>query len=81
MKWADGKEQELNIFFPIYHKKNLRITMNNFVGGGAVYTAIQADKYFINDKSDELILLYRCLTNEDEMCFKQQKKLYIIEVY
>jgi DNA adenine methylase len=39
------------------------------VGGGAVYTAVQADKYFINDKSDELITLYRSFTNSDRQLF------------
>ncbi len=40
-----------------------------FVGGGAVYTALQADKYFVNDKSEELISLYRSITNGDRILF------------
>lgn len=69
LKWAGGKEQELKYILP-----NLPLTKFNdyyepFVGGGAVYTAIQADKYFINDKSDELITLYRSFTNGDRQLF------------
>lgn len=62
LKWAGGKEQELKYIIP-----NLPQYFENyyepFVGGGAVYTALQAKRYFINDKSDELINLYRSITN------------------
>lgn len=54
LKWAGGKEQELKYIIP-----NLPSNFSNyyepFVGGGAVYTALQANEYFINDKSEELI--------------------------
>lgn len=64
LKWAGGKEQELKYIIP-----NLPLEFKNyyepFVGGGAVYTAVHADCYFINDKSDELINLYRNLKNVD----------------
>jgi DNA adenine methylase len=70
LKWAGGKEHELKYIIP-----NLPDKFENyydpFVGGGAVYTALQAKKYFINDKSDELINLYRSITNENrEILFK-----------
>lgn len=68
LKWAGGKEQELKYIIP-----RLPETFKNyyepFVGGGAVYTALQADKYFINDKSEELISLYRSITNGDRDVF------------
>ncbi|MDO9542082.1 MAG: DNA adenine methylase, partial [Kiritimatiellia bacterium] len=58
LKWAGGKGQELKYILP-----KLPVTFDNyyepFVGGGAVYTAIKSKKYFINDKSKELISLYR----------------------
>lgn len=70
LKWAGGKEQELKYIIP-----NLPEKFDNyyepFVGGGAVYTAIQAKEYFINDKSDELISLYRSITNGDRKVFFQ----------
>jgi DNA adenine methylase len=68
LKWAGGKEQELKYIIP-----NLPEEFENyyepFVGGGAVYTALQAKKYFINDKSDELINLYRSITNSNREIF------------
>ena len=63
LKWAGGKEQELKYILPNLPQEKFTDYYEPFVGGGAVYTAIQADKYFINDKSDELITLYRSLTN------------------
>ena len=60
LKWAGGKEKELKYIIP-----NLPTKFNNyfepFVGGGAVYTALQANKYYINDKSEELITLYQSI--------------------
>jgi DNA adenine methylase len=68
LKWAGGKEQELKYILP-----NLPISFENyyepFVGGGAVYTALQANHYFINDKSDELISLYRSIAGDNRGVF------------
>jgi DNA adenine methylase len=68
LKWAGGKEQELKYILP-----NMPTEFTNyyepFVGGGAVYTAVQAKNYFINDKSDELISLYRSIINENRDTF------------
>ncbi|MDR3286011.1 MAG: DNA adenine methylase [Prevotellaceae bacterium] len=62
LKWAGGKEQELKYIIPNL-PENFENYYEPFVGGGAVYTALQANKYFINDKSDELINLYQSITN------------------
>jgi DNA adenine methylase len=68
LKWAGGKEKELKYILP-----RLPATFENyfepFVGGGSVYTAIKAEKYFINDKSEELISLYKSLINSDRNSF------------
>jgi len=68
LKWAGGKEQELKYIIP-----NLPPKFENyyepFVGGGAVYTALQAKKYFINDKSDELINLYQSIIGKNRNAF------------
>lgn len=69
LKWAGGKEQELKYILPNLPLTKFQDYYEPFVGGGAVYTAIQADKYFINDKSDELITLYRSFTNGDRQLF------------
>lgn len=65
IKWPGGKEKELGVIL-----SNTPDSCTNyyepFVGGGSVFTAITAKKYFINDKSDELIGLYRCIASNDE---------------
>jgi len=68
LKWAGGKEQELKYIIPNLPSK-FKDYYEPFVGGGAVYAAVQADNYFINDKSDELISLYRSITNGDRKTF------------
>lgn len=69
LKWAGGKEQELKYIIPNLPQEKFTDYYEPFVGGGAVYTAVQAQKYFINDKSDELITLYKSLTNGDRPLF------------
>ena len=68
LKWPGGKEKELKYIVP-----NLPNLINNyyepFVGGGAVYTVVNAEKYFINDKSTELITLYNSISNDDRNIF------------
>lgn len=68
IKWAGGKEKELKYIVP-----NLPSEFENFyepfVGGGSVYTAIAAKKYFINDKSTELIDFYKIIYSEDKERF------------
>jgi DNA adenine methylase len=68
LKWPGGKERELKYILP-----NLPGTINRyyepFVGGGAVYTTVGAKEYFINDKSNELISLYRSISNNERGIF------------
>jgi DNA adenine methylase len=68
LKWAGGKEQELKYIIPNLPEK-FENYYEPFVGGGAVYTALQAKQYFINDKSDELINLYQSITNGNREIF------------
>ena len=69
IKWAGGKEKELPVIV-----SNLPEHFDNyyepFVGGGAVFTAMQAEKYFINDKSSELINLYNAIKEKDNNFFE-----------
>lgn len=68
VKWAGGKEKELKYIIP-----NLPTYFENyyepFVGGGSVYTAIQAKEYYINDKAHELIDLYKIIVSKDRNTF------------
>jgi len=69
LKWAGGKEQELKHIHPKMPKK-----INNyyepFIGGGAMYFSMDVNEMFINDKSHELIDLYRAIASKDKKFFK-----------
>jgi DNA adenine methylase len=75
LKYPGGKERELNQIIP-----NLPSKINNyyepFVGGGAVYFAMQnVKKYYINDKSNELIGLYKAVKSQDTKFFDALEKI------
>ncbi len=67
LKWAGGKEQELKYILPLipfftdYYEP--------FVGGGAVFFAIQSSRKFINDKSPELFTFYRMVAEQNPAFF------------
>jgi len=65
LKYPGGKDKELIHILP-----NLPADAINyyepFVGGGAVYFAINADNYFINDKSTELMKLFNLIKEENQ---------------
>ncbi len=68
LKYPGGKDKELCHILP-----NLPSNAENyyepFVGGGAVYFAVKADKYFINDKSSELMDLYNMVKTQNAEFF------------
>ncbi len=68
IKWAGGKEKELPIILS-HLPESFENYYEPFVGGGAVYTSIKANNYFINDKSSELIGLYKGIKNQDANFF------------
>lgn len=68
IKWAGGKEKELPFIFS-NAPRNFEYYYEPFVGGGAVFMAFSAQKYFINDKSKELIDLYRNIASSDPNFF------------
>lgn len=58
LKWPGGKSKELKYIIPSLPKV-IQNYYEPFVGGGAVYFSIdRAEKYYINDKSEDLIELY-----------------------
>lgn len=65
IKYPGGKEKELKYILPNLPEK-IKNFYEPFVGGGAVYFAVNADKYFINDKSDELISLYNLVKSQNK---------------
>lgn len=64
IKWAGGKEKELPIILNNLPQKFNRY-VEPFVGGGSVYLSINSNVSIINDKSDELMLLYQMIKNKD----------------
>lgn len=75
IKWAGGKEKELPVILA-----NLPQTFHRyiepFVGGGAVYFAMNAKDSIINDKSEELICLYRFIQNGYKEFISNIERLY-----
>ncbi len=67
LKWAGGKEQELKHILPLLPA--FAHYYEPFVGGGAVFFSIVAQKKFINDKSHELCNLYTMIAHQNEDFF------------
>ena len=74
IKWAGGKEKELPIILSNLPEKFERY-IEPFVGGGSVYLNINCDKSIINDKSDELILLYNMIKSHNQKFIKKLKEI------
>lgn len=70
LKYPGGKDSELKFIH-----KFLPTTINSFyepfLGGGSVYLSIDVDKYFVNDKSQELMYFYESIKNEDRIFFEK----------
>lgn len=71
LKWAGGKEQELKHILPLIPP--FERYFEPFIGGGAVFFALAAQhpriNAHINDRSPELINLYRSIARSDEAFF------------
>ena len=70
IKYPGGKEKELKYIIPSLPKTVDRY-YEPFVGGGAVYFAMSANSYYINDKSDELISLYNMVKEQNHEFFNK----------
>lgn len=68
IKWPGGKEKELKYILPNLPKFNRYF--EPFVGGGSVFMAVQARKYYINDFSSELVSLYNYIATSDKAFFR-----------
>ena len=73
IKWPGGKEKELKYIIP--NVPQYKRFIEPFVGGGAVFMGIEAEEYFINDFSFELIELYRCIESSDTDFFRYTKQM------
>jgi DNA adenine methylase len=64
LKYPGGKEKELDVILqhaPTHFKRYFE----PFVGGGAVYQAIDATQYFINDLSTQLVWFYQSIKEQN----------------
>lgn len=68
IKWPGGKEKELKYIIP--NLPTFKSFFEPFVGGGSVFMGINAEKYYINDLSSELISLYRNISKTDKDFFR-----------
>lgn len=68
IKWPGGKEKELKYILP--NAPKFKRFFEPFVGGGSVFMAVNAERYYINDFSMELIDLYRNIATSDETFFR-----------
>lgn len=74
IKWAGGKDKELPIIMK-YIPTDFERYIEPFVGGGAVYFNINCKNSIINDKSDELILLYKMVQSGNDEFIKSLKDI------
>ena len=74
IKWAGGKEKELPIILSNLPAKFDRY-IEPFVGGGSVYLNINCNESIINDKSDELILLYNMVKDGNQRFIKKLREI------
>ena len=68
LKWAGGKQQELKYILPSIPAFDSYF--EPFVGGGAVFFSITANRRYINDKSPELFNLYMMVAKNNEGFFR-----------
>lgn len=73
-RWPGGKFEELKNFEE-YFPKNIENYYEPFIGGGSVYLNIEATNYYINDKSTDLINLYKAIKYKKEIFFKILKNI------
>lgn len=64
LKWTGGKEKELP-YIKAYSPSSYENYYEPFVGGGSVFAAMDAKHLYINDKSRELVSLYKCIASSD----------------
>ncbi len=64
IKWPGGKEKELKHIIP--NLPQFERYFEPFVGGGSVFMGVNAKEHFINDFSEELIQLYRYISETDK---------------
>ena len=70
LKYPGGKTSELEVIEK-YLPKKINNYIEPFVGGGAVYFYLDNNYNFINDKSEELMLLYEYVNCGNKTFFEE----------
>lgn len=70
LKYPGGKTSELPIILK-YIPVNITKYIEPFLGGGAVYFAINAAEYHVNDKSEDLMFLYQYIKDKNVDFFNE----------
>ncbi|MCI9617244.1 MAG: DNA adenine methylase [Eubacterium sp.] len=65
IKYPGGKANELEIIEK-NKPENIKRYFEPFVGGGSVYFDFEIKRSYINDKSEDLIILYKYIKNKNE---------------
>ena len=73
MKWAGGKTQKLSDIMPKIPKKYGKY-IEPFIGGGALFFALNPDKAIIADRNPELINMYQQVADNVETVISYLKK-------
>lgn len=74
IKWTGGKETELP-YIKQYAPHNFVNYYEPFVGGGSVFAAFNSQHLYINDKSGELIQLYKSIASQNPIFFSIYKNI------
>ncbi|MFW6002577.1 MAG: DNA adenine methylase [archaeon] len=74
IKYPGGKHKELKYILPELPHDSKRF-FEPFVGGGAVYFNVNAEYYFINDKSQELMDFYDLVAQQDHEFINRLEKI------
>ncbi len=76
VKWAGGKRQILNELIKRMPQKYNKY-FEPFIGGGALFLSIAPKEAYISDLNEELLNVYRCLSDKDLFDkFKNQLNYY-----
>lgn len=73
LKWAGGKRQLLDTLIPLV-PKDYSVYCEPFVGGGALFFALQPQSAYINDVNHELIRVYTVIKNDVDALIEQLKQ-------
>lgn len=81
LKWAGGKKQLLAQYWPLFPQQFGRY-FEPFLGGGAVFFALQPHNAVLSDTNGELVNAYQCVTDRlPEVVVELQKHRYEKQYY